>query len=193
MMVDASYYSPINQEWESMVALPIDPGKRARAPFFRFADTVGDGTGIKNLNINATGGQLCKLTAQLGEKLSVARLIVLIEDAPNMSADEYGNLGAPLTNGISIYKTDEEGTKVHEITDPDTPIVSNMTWSMYNYDVTSLAFGAGNDAVKVRWTFLKAGFPIELFPEQSLVVDLADDFTGLARHYFQFQGQRRVR
>ena len=162
------------------------------APFFRMADTVGDGTGTKNAigDLSADDGVPFYLKAASDESLSVARILVLIEDGGPLNADNYGGLAGPLTHGINIYRTDSAGTKIADITDPDTPVVSNMTWSIYSYDVTNINFGSGNDGVTVRWTFAKSGDELTLDAYEAIVIDIDDNLTGLVRHYFQFQGIR---
>lgn len=176
----------------AIAAAPVDKPS-SLGPFFRMADTNGDGTGTKNIigDMSSGDGVPVMLTAKADERLDVYRMLVFIEDSANPSADVYGNLASALSHGINIYKTNASDVKVQDITDPDTPIVSNATWSIYNYDVTPVDFGAGNDGVVVRWTFANAGMPIRLNEGESIVIDMDDDFTGLVRHYFEFQGVRR--
>ncbi len=109
-----------------------------------------------------------------------------------MQAEEYGNLGAALTNGITVRLQDSGGT-VLDLTD-GLPVKTNAGWGQLCYDVDLKSWGAGNELLLVRWTFERAGQPLRLEGEDSgrLEVVLNDDFTGLLAHTFQVQGYQRA-
>ena len=161
--------------------------------FIRFADTNGDGTG----DANAIGDYSSTVTdflishpASAPTNLFINRLIVHIEDTNNWSADNYGNLSGPLTNGISILKLDGNLQVSQTVTEAD-PIKSNAHWGKFCYDVNLVSFGSGNDFFQVRWTLAKSGYPARLAPGESFAVRLNDDFTGLVQHTFNFQGWKQ--
>lgn len=159
-------------------------------PFFRFADTVGDGSGTKNANGDYSGTVTdFKLSHPADAQVDcfISRMIVHIEDTANPSAAHYGNTGAALTNGIQILKLDADGATIQDITD-DSTIKKNSQWGEYCFDVVLDSFGSGNDYVQVRWTFAKTGTPLRLGPGEQLAIRLNDDLTGLINHTFMLQG-----
>ena len=155
---------------------------------YQMADTVGDGSGT----INAVGdysSASAEFKVQCGahEHIQCHRVIVLIEDAGPMSADDYGGISA-LTNGVECYVKDRAGAINYRMTDTNFPIKSNLQWSAYCHDVKEINFGSGNDAVSVRWTFAKSGGPVSLKPGWSLNFLCQDNFSGIVTHLFQVQG-----
>jgi hypothetical protein len=126
------------------------------------------------------------IEAQAGEILRVARMIVHIEDAITWNAAEYGNLGAALTNGVSVTVEDTDGNTINTLT--DITVKSNADWGRYCFDNAYVAYGAGNDFLSARWTFDKAGSPIRLKLGEKFVVTVNDDLDGLDAHTFVVQG-----
>jgi len=167
--------------------------QRTPTGFWRYADTVGDGSGTINFNGDYSGGgaEQAILTAATGQRLMVVRLIVSAEDTTGMKADEYGNLGAALGNGIEIKHIDDDGsTVVNDMTDA-VPVTTNAEWGYLCYDVDIKSWGQtpSNDFLVVRWTFERAGITgVLLEPGQSMRVFMNDDLDGLISHRFMFQG-----
>lgn len=162
-----------------------------KQPFFRFLDTVGDGSGTKSAIGNYAGGvQKFRLNPGVGEILHLTRLIVTVTDAGPLDADAYGK-AIVLTNGIQIYKY-EGSDKVINLTD-NVPVKTNGHWASFCYDVSALEFGTGSDVLQVRWSFDKTGTLIQLADVQSeyFSVELHDDFSGLVDHTFQVQGYKQ--
>lgn len=158
---------------------------------FRDADTDGDGTGTKNAIGNYAGSPTeFKVTAQPNEYLSIERVLVGLSDAGTFDSGGYGN-GLALTNGISAYVTDNLGTIVYYLTDEDNPIKTNGDWAHTCYDLTVHAFGSGDQYMAVRWTFARAGQPIELLPGWSVNFLLEDSMIHLTGQYFQLQGYHK--
>lgn len=155
----------------------------------RYLDTNGDGTGTKNAVGNYSGGaQSFKLAPPASTIYRVHRLLVTIEDTSGMTPTEYGNLGAVLTNGITVRVHNGTSTVV-DLTD-GLPVKSNEQWGALCFDAVLRSWGAGNDVLAVRWTFSAAGVPLRLDGDASEVLELVlnDDFTGLVSHYFVAQG-----
>jgi len=127
--------------------------------------------------------------AQAGQILRIARLLVHIEDATVWSAANYGNLAAALTVGITVHTEDSSGATIIDLTNGD-PVKSNADWGKFCYDVSYVAFGAGNDFLQARWTFTKSGQYIRLDGDtgDNLAVVLNDNFSGLVTHKFLVQG-----
>lgn len=155
---------------------------------YRYLDTNGDGTGTKNANGNYSGAvEEFYIEAQAGDSIKIARMIVSLEDTAVMQAEEYGNFGSALTNGITIKVLDEDDNVISDLTN-GVPIKTNAQWGALCYDVDKKAWGAGDELLLVRWTFTKAGDFWHLEPGQRLVVYLNDDFSGLVNQYFMVQG-----
>jgi len=154
----------------------------------RYLDTAGNGTGTKNAIGNYAGAvEEFYIEPAAGEKYEIARLIVTIEDTGGGTAQEYGNIGVALTNGIEVILENEYGTTMSDLTD-GVPVKTNGDWSRLCYDVNWIDKGSGNDYITVRWTFAKSGDTISLEAGQRLTVQLNDSFVGLITHYFLVQG-----
>lgn len=141
---------------------------------------------------NASGNYATptKFSVQPGasEVWRLERLIVHIGDTAGMQAQEYGNLGAALTNGI-IVQTARDGVQTKDYTD-GLPVKTNADWGRLCYDVELKTWGAGNEYLQVRWTFGKSGTPVRLVGSQndSLDIVLEDNLSGLIDHNFMVQG-----
>jgi hypothetical protein len=71
------------------------------------------------------------------------------------------------------------------------PIKSNGDWAGLCYDADVKSWrtgGAGDEFLVVRYTFTRMGGPITLASDDQLAIDFSDDFTGLIKHTFMFQG-----
>lgn len=158
-------------------------------PLSRYLDTVGDGTGTKQ----ATGDysvtpQDFKIVGERYIMKRIHRLIVAIEDTNGSTVQEYGNLGAALTNGITLTYT-RNGDSI-DLTD-GLPIKSNGDWGRLCYDVAHQDWGAGNEVILVRFSFDKfydRGLILDT-PNCSLVANCNDNLTGLVSHLFMVQGE----
>lgn len=155
----------------------------------RYLDTNGDGTGTKN----ATGDysvtpETFYIAPAAGEVFRINRLLILVEDTAGMEADEYGNLGSALANGITARVHNGTATVV-DLTD-GIPITTNAEWGALCYDVDLKTWGTGNEFLLVRWTLAAAGVPIRLDGDatEALELVLNDNLTGLVAHKFLAQG-----
>lgn len=160
-----------------------------KKPLYRYLDTNGDGTGTKNANgdYSSTADEFY-LAPSAGEIMRIRRLMISIGDTSGMQAQEYGNLGSALSNGISLsYVSDRLGTI--DLMD-GVPVLTNSQWGDLCYDVARKSWGAGNELLLARWTFVKAGEYLRLNGDKSdkLSITFNDDFSGLLSHYFFCQG-----
>lgn len=157
----------------------------------RYADTVGDGTGTFQATGNYAGNPTeFKLRAKATEHLSIERMIVSLRDGTINNNDVYAGAGV-LTNGISVYVTDNDGTLLYYLTDPDEPVKRLAEWAHYCYDYNTWAgLAAGEDNAAARWTFAKSGTPVELLPGWSVNVLCEDSLVALTEHKFLMQGHR---
>lgn len=160
-----------------------------KTPLFRHLDTNGDGTGTIVANGNYSGAaEIFYIQPGAGEIYRLQRMIVSLEDTNGFSAQEYGNLGSALTNGITVRVQNDSGT-VYELTDGD-PVKTNAKWGAFCYDVDLKTWGAGDEFLLVRWTFSRTGQPMRLVGDNNerLEVVLNDDFSGLVDQTFIVQG-----
>lgn len=156
----------------------------------RFLDTDGDGTGTKNANGNYSGAaEEFFIAPDEGEDWTITRMLVNIADEAVMQAEEYGNLGAALTNGVKVEVHNDSGL-VYSLTDPNYPVKTNAGWAAYMFDVHLLTWGSGDELLNGRWTFAKSGVPVRLRSRfgEKLVVTVNDNLTGLLNHQFLVQG-----
>ena len=120
--------------------------------------------------------------------VEVQRMIVTIRDTAGFQAEEYGNLGSELTNGLNVVKRDGDNNEVLNLTPQS--IKSNAEWASYCYDADIKTWGNGDEFLLVRWTFGKSGSPLKLKFGDSIAVRVNDDLQGLVSHRFLIQGQR---
>lgn len=124
------------------------------------------------------------------EKWLVNRMLVQLVDEKEMQpAGDYGSIGSALSNGITIWREDADGSKVHDIVASTAPIQVNADWSVYSHDVEVQNWtNATDEAMSARWDFSAAGVPIVLLPGEKIVVYIQDDLSDLTTHKFAFQG-----
>ena len=145
---------------------------------------------IINANGNYAGaGKNFLLKPASGEVFNVTRLIQSIQDAGPFASGNYGGLGAPLTNGITIdiYKN---SVKVLGLND-QLPIKQNGQWQALNHDLILSTFGAGDAWQSIRYSFTREtkkqeGIVLDGSNGDEIRVVLNDDFTGITGHYFRF-------
>jgi len=157
--------------------------------YARYADSIGDGSGTKQVIDDFSGAVTdFLLTPPENTLFKVARVIVHYEFTGNFTAANYGS-GAALANGISIVRL-EDGIVIDDYTD-GIPIISNGNWGQPCYDSEPESIGAGNSYWRVRWSFDKSGVPVKLY-NQSLAIRVNDDFTArnLVSQTFNFQGEK---
>lgn len=161
-------------------------------PFFRFLDTDGDGGGIKNAigNYSGEGEEIFYLQPAGSEIMRVARIVMCIGDTKDMKAEEYGNLGSALSNGIQLRVQDDSGTII-DITDGE-PIETNAGFGSHMFDVDVKTWGASptDELLVARFTFAKSGSPLRLegSKNERLEIVLNDNLEGLLSHFFMAQG-----
>lgn len=157
----------------------------------RQMDTNGDGSGTINANGNYAVPTRFYIQPAAGRVIYVARIIVTIEDTSGFQAEEYGNLGAALTNGITLQRS------INGVLDTNfTPVSvkTNAQWGSYCYDVDLKTWGTGNEFLLVRWTLERSGVGVVLDGNnlESLDIIVNDNLTGLITHHFVVQGHYLV-
>ena len=153
---------------------------------------VADGTN-DNMNVDGSSTPVPFYRGPpVGETWAIHRMIVLIEDNANFTADGYGGV-ATLTNGIdfSIFTGGVAGTETEDLLDGD-PVNSVADWASNCYDMAEHTFGSGNNFIVIRWTFTKMGRPLILQGDVNDIICLVinDDLTGLVKHQAHIQGHQ---
>ena len=159
----------------------------------QYLDTNGDGTGTTNANGDYSSAlDEFYIEPASDETYLIARIIISVEDTAGMTAEEYGNLGSALTNGVEIQERDGTGV-VTDFTD-GVPIKANFQWGALCYDVDIKSWGTTptNELLVARYSFNKFGDGVTVTGElgERLTVRLNDDFTGLISHRFMVQGEK---
>ncbi len=160
-----------------------------KQPLFRHLDTVGDGSGSNNAVLDYSSSEArFKILPPAGNIIRITTMVVSISDTTGMQAEEYGNLGSALTNGIAIAVV-RAGITVNDITD-GVPVKTNAEWGHVTYEVSRKTWGAGDEMILARWDFRDSGSVIRLIGDknESLDVILNDNFTGLIGHHFFVSG-----
>lgn len=144
-------------------------------------------------DINATGNysvtpQKFYIKPPAGELWVINRMVVYIQDGGAWRSEYYAGLGAPLTNGIDLYRNIASDSSDHLITTK--PVTHNSEWGQYNYDVDIQAIGAGDITLLARWTFEKSGRAMALDGSigEELGLIFRDDLSGIVEHHFHVQG-----
>jgi len=165
-----------------------------KKPLFEFLSIEGDGTGLHDANGNyvTSGTEIFYLQPPAGEIYRISRMMVTVEDSTGMQAQEYGNLGNALAEGVVVRVQDDSGLKLN-ITN-GFPVKTNAEWAKYCFDVELKTWGAGDELLAVRWTFLKTGQFIRLDGDKNerIEVVLSDNLAGLVHHFFHVQGYKET-
>ena len=160
-----------------------------KTPLFRFADTLGNGLGVKSAvgNYAAVDTPFFIETTDPTQRLIIHRVMCYIEDS-NVSAPTLATYGGEtaLTDGVIIQVVRRNGLII-DLTD-GLAIQSNSEWAQICYDVLIDTFPAGNNYVHARWTFAKSGWPIILNAFDQLQFVMRDDMTAFIKHSFLLQG-----
>jgi hypothetical protein len=168
-----------------------------RSPFYRFADTVGDGSGIKDHVGNYTSPTDILMAPPAARTFYVERLIVFVEDVGTIDPGKYGT-DIVLVNGVTVALKDDKGV-ILDLTDGK-PIMTNAQWGRFCYDMDVMELaeqpgqgpppGRGHSAMVVRWSFFKGGAPLVIngARREYFAITLHDDFSDLVSQTFMLQG-----
>jgi hypothetical protein len=161
---------------------------------YQLASVNGDGTGLTDMNYDASLGVDFRVTPPVGVKYNLARILVNIVDTrTGWSPVKYGSTVASpgLATGIGISKDNADGVLYY-----CTPILikTNANWSLMCYDAQLLDFGTDDYVLPIRWTFERAGKPLTVDGNKGefLNIHFADDFTGITSQQFHVQGNVAV-
>ena len=161
---------------------PYDNQRKHGAWASRFLDTVGDGTGSIEANVDGSGAPVdFNYTVPEGHILLVDRLVVWIEDNGSFDAGLYGN-GLALANGIMAGRT------INGTFEPRTtqlPIRANADWPAYSFDFDYIDIGQGPNVAVARYSYIKDGAPIVYTENTKYTMRIQDDLSNLVGHRFR--------
>lgn len=163
----------------------------AKTPNSRYLDTVGDGTGIKNMALldGSVTPVILRAKPSEGEIYAIERIIITMTLSANNPNSGYGGQVANLTNGIvlQVITGAAGGSIVWNITD-DIPIVANHDWKRLCHDEIISTYGTTQSALSWRYTFTRDDGQVILDGNNSdeLQIIINDDLTSvsnLSEHY----------
>ena len=145
-----------------------------------------------NANGDYSGAGDDEFFYQATEPTSIERMIISLEDTTGMQANEYGDTGSALGEGILVYHKAVEGNVVVDLTG-GVPITTNSNWGALCFDVDVKSWGTTptNELLLVRWTFSRSGVPLILEVGERISVLVRDSLVGLVSHRFLIQGFHR--
>lgn len=161
----------------------------SKTPMFRFLDTVGDGSGSAEANVNGSVTPVVfKMQPAAGEVHQIHRLIVHYRDTGAFDAEKYGN-GIIATNGVLVQILNTADDSVKTDLTGGLPILVNAHWARLSYDVRIDTYGTGDEYLTARWTFSRSGGPLSISEDEYFAVTIQDDFRNLVDQSYMLQGR----
>ena len=157
-----------------------------KVPVFSFLATDG---GVKVANVNGSvTPQVFKCIPPAGHQMFLTEMHIHYGDTAVWSADEFGNIGAALANGlgVAVHLTADDSV-VSDLTD-GIPITTNADWGRFAIERQIDNFGSGEDFLNIRWDFVKNGTPLHISDKHYFAVTVNDDLTGLTDLTFMMHG-----
>lgn len=169
---------------------PIDPTMRIDQPMTLTGADDDPATGY-DMSLTGTAQSYYVGPPPLDEDWYLTRLLVMAVDGDFNNAGNYGAIVGGLPTGILLEVVDIDDNLIYNFT--KVPIQFSYDWVLYAGNDNVLAGGAGEDAMKVRWTFSKAGYPVVLrgARHQRLRFIKSDDLSSMERHIATVQGFKR--
>jgi hypothetical protein len=154
----------------------------------RQADTVGDGTGSINMNVNGSVTPVIfRIKPPPTEVYRFAWWMLTIEDTGSFDSSGWGNNGGvPLTNGI-IFQKSVNGVTTQLF---NCEIKSHIDLASMAIDFNYHAFGSGNEFVTARWKVTDTGqyFRLDGATNDELQIVIRDDLTYLVSQRLRVSG-----
>ncbi len=161
-------------------------------PFFRYMDTVGDGTGVKNQVADCSAVSCVPVVNPIaGDIMRVEYLHVFIEGAGAIATGGYGDLAA-LTNGI-IIGTFSAGFVLQDTYTDAVNILRNIDYVRNGFTINNDPAGNTNVisfTLDLRSQFVRIEGGSAYAAAFGATLD--DDFSSLTSHYFMVQGYYEI-
>lgn len=177
-----SAYDDGTQKTQRVIVTEVGP---INETVFKYCENGGS----NNANGNYSGAETFFTVAPgASEVYRIHRMVVTIEDTSGFTAQEYGNLGFALTNGVSVQIRNAGGL-VKNLTNGN-PVKTNAQWAGLCYDADLKTWGSGDELLAVRWSFDRSGAPLRIdgAAGEYFAISLNDNFSGLVDHHFFLQG-----
>lgn len=163
----------------------------AKSPNSRYLDTIGDGTGERNMALldGSVTPVILRVKPSAGEIYAIERIIITMTLAANNPNSGYGAQVANLTNGIELKViTGAAGGSTYWDISDNIPIVANHDWKRLCHDEIISTYGTTQSALSWRYTFTRDDGQVVLDGNNNdeLQVIINDDLTsvsGLSEHY----------
>lgn len=153
----------------------------------RFLDTVGDGNGTKNFNLDYSVTPAKALFIPEKDKAYAIYYLSGFIQAPLMRFDRYGNLPA-LSNGITVHFKRFVGSQEEEVfwdVTNQVPITIMAQYaSIAQFQNGFFGIGGGDDSFFYRGDLI-VPFRVDDFDKWQIHVNLNDNFEGITQHLFR--------
>jgi len=161
--------------------------------FYQRLDTVGDGSGDTNMNVDGSSTPVIfRVKPDVGEALNLSRIMIYVQDSGTMDAVKWGN-GIVMSTGIEFRQ--KQGSTTTNILGFN--VLSSGEMTSVCHDITHEKFGSGDEFISWRWTFTKAGLFLKTQGSgrrtsegegDEFQVVINDNFSGLEAMYVMAQG-----
>jgi hypothetical protein len=156
--------------------------------FVQDFDTVGDGSGITNMNVDGSGTtQNFFIKPNAGEIIRISRVLLSIRDTGTFDSGGWGNNGGtPLTNGLKMYVSYSGGADAQI----NGAVKSHYELASVMYDFTHFSFGSGDEFAVSRFSFDKFGDHVRLIGDNNdyIKITVEDNLTGLVDQRVKGEG-----
>ncbi len=148
--------------------------------FYQKVDSIGDGTGTINMNVNGSVTPVVfRLKPPVDKVYRLAQWTIIIGDSGAFDAGGWGNNGGThLPNGV-ILQLVKNGV----VTNFVTPLTCHCDIASITSDFNHHAFGSGNEFIVAKWVLTESGQYIRLDGANGdeLRITVRDDLTFLVR------------
>ena len=155
---------------------------------FKRLDTVGDGTGVYDMSVDASASSVTYLVKPpAGEVWRVSAMLLYVQDSKGFDVDKWGN-GITLTNGM-MPRIKLNGSVFDLL---QAPIMNSGDIGSLSEAMTLHTFGSADDILTARWNFSKTGQYVRLIGDDAdeLQIYLNDNYSGLSLQYIGIEGYK---
>ncbi len=170
--------------------MTLSVGKRVDPVFLRQMDTVGDGSGTKNINQDYSAGSATLIKFAPTQKAFISTLTIQYSDNGAFQQNVYASLPSALTNGVRIDIYDQFDNVLVPLTD-DQFVTMNLEWYTLGYRfIYNNWAGSNENTLVASLNFGDFGSSIVLDGSQNqfIAVSVNDDFTSLSSQTFTVEG-----
>jgi len=122
------------------------------------------------------------------QTLFINNILVKVLDEGQFLLSDYGSIGAELTNGINIYYTTDSGATKNYIVGTTNNIKNNSDFFNYTNDINLKNSSVGDSIIGVNFNFFKNYTAIKLTQDESIVIEVNDDFSNITSQVSQITG-----